>query len=68
MHRQHATIREQRYDALHRRNAWRPADYGRPRSFGGAQSLDHRSYFDDKCRALFEQQFSRDLAAFGHCY
>jgi hypothetical protein len=33
-----------------------------------SQSLEHRSHFDAEPRALFEQQFTRDLAAFGYCY
>ena len=31
-------------------------------------SLEYRSYFDDESLALFEQRFSRDIAAFGYCY
>jgi len=30
--------------------------------------LNYRSYFDDESRALFEQRFSRDIAAFGYCF
>jgi hypothetical protein len=28
----------------------------------------YRSYFDDECRALFEQRFARDIDLFGYQY
>jgi hypothetical protein len=30
--------------------------------------LDYHRYFDDETRSLFEQRFSRDIAAFGYSY
>ena len=32
------------------------------------EHLAYRSYFDDECRALFEQRFARDIATFGYRY
>jgi len=32
------------------------------------EHLPYRSYFDDECRALFEQRFACDIAAFGYRY
>ena len=32
------------------------------------EHLAYQSYFDDECRALFEQRFARDIAAFDYRY